>query len=236
MSGGRLEARPCVSGGRGKEMRELSKMIVIAVDGSATALRSVAYIRLMYSPAEPLELVLLYVIPALPRLLTEDPAMDADMAQKLKVSYDPYYFLSEAHPKLRPVETNTAGIFVCGSCQAPKDIPETVAQASGAAAKVCGLFSNKELSREPIVAVVNRQPPPVYSTCVGCFLCESACPYQAIEHEDIKARDGKVLKTVAKVNQGVCQGCGTCVALCRTKSIDLQGFTNEQVFAELLTL
>jgi heterodisulfide reductase subunit A len=158
------------------------------------------------------------------------------LAQKMKVSYDGNKFLSEAHPKLRPVEMNTAGIFVAGACQAPKDIPETVAQASGAAAKVVGLFSKDELSREPVVAVVNRTAPPLFSTCVGCFLCESACPYQAIEREEIKTRDGKLIKTVAKVNQGVCQGCGTCVALCRSKSIDLQGFTNEQVFAELVAL
>jgi len=83
---------------------------------------------------------------------------------------------------------------------------------------------------------VNRAAPPLFSTCVGCFLCESACPYQAIEHEEIKGRDGKVLRTVARVNQGVCQGSGTCVSLCRSKSIDLQGFTNEQVYAELLAL
>ena len=159
-----------------------------------------------------------------------------EMAQKMKISYDADHFLSEAHPKLRPVEMNTAGIFVAGACQAPKDIPETVAQASGAASKVAGLFSKDELSREPVVAVVNRLGPPLFSTCVGCFLCESACPYQAIEHEEIKTRDGKLIKTVAKVNQGVCQGCGTCVALCRTKSIDLQGFTNEQVYAELVAL
>ncbi len=159
-----------------------------------------------------------------------------ELAQKLKVSYDPYCFISEAHPKLRPVETNTAGIFLAGAVQAPRDIPETVAQASGAAAKVIGLFSKDELSREPIVAVVNRQPPPVFSTCVGCFLCETACAYQAIEREEIKTRDGKLIKTVAKVNSSVCQGCGTCVALCRSKAIDLQGFTNEQVYAEVLAL
>ncbi|HOW19531.1 MAG TPA: 4Fe-4S dicluster domain-containing protein, partial [Phycisphaerae bacterium] len=88
----------------------------------------------------------------------------------------------------------------------------------------------------PSVAVVNRCAPPVYSTCVGCFLCEQACPYQAIEREEIRTRDGKLIKTVAKVNAGVCQGCGTCVALCRSKSIDIQGFTNEQVYAELLAL
>jgi len=159
-----------------------------------------------------------------------------ELAQKLKVGYDPYKFISEAHPKLRPVETSTAGIFVAGACQAPKDIPDTVAQASAAAAKVAGLFSQDELSREPVVAVVNRTAPPVFSTCVGCFLCEQACPYKAIEREEIKTRDGKLIKTVAKVNAGVCQGCGTCVALCRSKSIDLQGFTNDQVYAEVMAL
>ena len=159
-----------------------------------------------------------------------------ELAQRLHVSYDAYRFFAEAHPKLRPVETNTAGIFLAGACQAPRDIPESVSQASGAAVKVCGLFSQPELTREPIVAVVDRQAAPVWSTCVGCFLCQSACPYQAIEADEIRARDGSVLKTVARVNPGLCQGCGTCVATCRTKSIDLQGYTNEQVFAEVMSL
>jgi heterodisulfide reductase subunit A len=159
-----------------------------------------------------------------------------ELAQKLHVSYDPYRFFAEAHPKLRPVETNTAGIYLAGACQAPRDIPETVAQASGAAAKVCGLFSQPELTREPVIAVVDRQPPPVFSYCAGCFLCQSACPYQAIEQEFIKNRNGEVIKTVAKVNPGLCQGCGTCVSACRTKAIDLQGFSNEQIFAEIMTL
>jgi len=158
------------------------------------------------------------------------------LAQKLHVSYDPYKFFAEAHPKLKPVETNTAGIFLAGACQAPRDIPETVAQASGAAAKVAALFSRDELTREPVVAVVNRLPAPEYSWCVGCFLCQSACPYQAIGAEEIRGRDGVLQKTVAQVNPGLCQGCGTCVATCRTKAIDIQGFSNEQVFAELMTL
>jgi len=158
------------------------------------------------------------------------------LAQKLHVSYDPYHFFAEAHPKLKPVETNTAGIFLAGACQAPKDIPETVGMASGAAVKVAALFSNDQLVREPIVAVVNRLAPPLYSTCVGCFMCETACPYNAIEHEDIKARDGSLIKTIARVNQGLCQGCGTCVAFCRSKSIDIQGYSNEQVYAEVMSL
>jgi len=160
-----------------------------------------------------------------------------ELAQTLHVSYDSYGFFAEAHPKLRPVETNTAGIFLAGACQAPRDIPESVAQASAAASKVLGLFSQHELTREPIVAVVNRQAAPVFSYCVGCFLCQSACPYQAIEQEQIMARGSDVvIKTIARVNPGLCQGCGTCVATCRTKAIDLQGFSNEQIYAELMTL
>jgi heterodisulfide reductase subunit A2 len=159
-----------------------------------------------------------------------------ELAQKLHTSYDPYHFFSEAHPKLKPVETNTAGIFLAGACQAPKDIPESVAMASGAAVKVASLFSQDELTREPLIAVVNRQAPPVYSSCVGCFLCVSACPYQAIEKEEIKNRGGEVLKRVAKVNPGLCQGCGTCVAFCRTKSIDIQGYTHEQMYSEVMAL
>ncbi len=159
-----------------------------------------------------------------------------ELAQKLHVSYDPYKFFAEAHPKLKPVETNTAGIYLAGACQAPRDIPESVAMASGAAVKVAGLFSQDELTREPIIAVVNRQAPPVYSSCVGCLLCVSACPYQAIGPEEIKNRNGEVIRSIAKVNPGLCQGCGTCVAFCRTKSIDIQGYTHEQMYSEVMAL
>ena len=171
-------------------------------------------------------------------LATAAQAQDGseELAQKLHVSYDPYRFFAEAHPKLRPVETNTAGIVLAGACQAPRDIPESVAQASGAAAKVCALFSRPELTREPVVAVVDRQPAPVLSRCVGCFLCQSACAYQAIEAEEIRNRRGELVRTLARVNPGLCQGCGTCVATCRTKAIDLQGYSNEQVFAEVMAV
>ncbi len=158
------------------------------------------------------------------------------LAQKLHVSYDAYKFFAEAHPKLKPVETNTAGIFLAGACQAPKDIPESVSAASGAAVKVAALFSNDELTRDPMVAFVNRTAPPVFSTCVGCFLCQPVCPYQAIEKEEIKDRQGKTIKTVARINPGLCQGCGTCVALCRNKAIDILGYTNEQVYTEVVAL
>lgn len=159
-----------------------------------------------------------------------------ELAQKLHVSYDAYKFFAEAHPKLKPVETNTAGIYLAGACQAPKDIPESVAAASGAASKVIGLFSNQELKRDPLVARVNRTPAPPYSTCMSCMMCKDICPYQAIGKEEIKNRAGEVVKTIAFVNPGLCQGCGTCVAFCKSKSIDIAGYSNTQMFAEVQAL
>jgi len=108
--------------------------------------------------------------------------------------------------------------------------------ASGAAVKVAILFSKDELTREPIVAEVNRFGPPLFSTCVGCFMCQPVCPYQAIEKEQIKDRAGNVIKELARVNPGLCQGCGTCVALCRSKSIELHGYSNSQVLAEVVAM
>jgi heterodisulfide reductase subunit A len=149
----------------------------------------------------------------------------AGLAQKLSVSYDQHGFINEAHPKLRPVETNTAGIFVAGACQAPRDIPDSVAMASATASKVLGLFSKEQLEREPLIARVDRL------TCTGCFHCENVCPYGAVERVEIKDRKGNILKVIAQVNQGVCQGCGTCQATCPSKSVELDGFTDEQIFA-----
>jgi heterodisulfide reductase subunit A len=153
-----------------------------------------------------------------------------ELAQKLSISYDSHGFLNEAHPKLRPVETNTAGVFLAGACQAPRDIPDTVAMASSAAAKVLGLFSRDHLEREPTVARVNA----LY--CAGCFHCEGVCPYGAVTRREIRDRNGNLVKVVADVNEGVCQGCGTCQATCPSKSIELMGFTDEQVYAQVNAL
>jgi len=152
------------------------------------------------------------------------------LAQKLSVGYDQNGFLSESHPKLRPVETNTGGVFVCGACQAPKDIPESVAQASAAAAKVMIMFSRDEMARDPEVARVDE------AQCVACFACKRVCPYGAIEEAEILDREGNLIKKTARVNPGLCMGCGTCVAVCPSKCIDLDGFTDEQVYAQLYSL
>jgi heterodisulfide reductase subunit A len=149
------------------------------------------------------------------------------LAQMLGVSYDLHNFMCEAHPKLRPVETNSAGVFLAGACQAPKDIPESVAQAGAAASKVLALFGQKELLREPIIAKVDHK------TCMGCFACKDVCAYKAIEPFEIKNKKGALIKRVADINKGKCQGCGACAATCRSNSIQLSGFTDLQIFSQI---
>ncbi len=151
----------------------------------------------------------------------------SDLAQIVGTGYDAYGFYSESHPKLKPVESNTAGIFLAGACQAAKDIPETVSQASAAASKVLMLFSRDQLEREPYVSQVSSD------RCSGCFACESVCPYNAITRKAITDRQGNILRYVADINKGMCQGCGGCVSICRAKACDLIGYTDEQVFAAL---
>jgi heterodisulfide reductase subunit A len=152
------------------------------------------------------------------------------LAQKLNVGYDEYGFLLESHPKLRPVETSAAGVYICGACQAPKDIPESVAQASAAASKVLITFSADELTREPEIAKINEE------TCAACFTCVHACPYHAIEQAEIRTPRGVFVKRTARVNPGLCMGCGTCVAVCPSKSADLEGFTEQQIYSMVESL
>ncbi len=153
-----------------------------------------------------------------------------ELAQKVNVGYDEFGFLSESHPKLRPVETNAAGVFVCGACHGPKDIPEAVSQASAAAGKVQLMFSREQLHREPEIACITE------ATCAGCFACRRGCPYHAIDQVEIRDRQGKLLKRVARINPGLCLGCGTCVAICPSKSADLEGFSEQQIYAMVESL
>jgi heterodisulfide reductase subunit A len=153
-----------------------------------------------------------------------------ELAQKLNIGYDEFGFLLESHPKLRPVETNTGGIFIAGACHSPKDIPEAVAQASAAASKVQVMLAADELTREPEIAAINEQ------TCAACFTCVRTCPYHAIERAEVRTPRGAFIKNTARVNPGLCMGCGTCVSVCPSKSADLQGFTDQQVYAEVESL
>jgi len=134
-------------------------------------------------------------------------------------------FLLEAHPKLRPLESVMSGVFLAGACQSPKDIPDSVAQASGAAAKAIDLLASGEIELEPLKAVVDED------VCSGCRLCESVCPFIAIEMKAEKAEGVEKLR--AEVTEAMCQGCGLCVATCPTNAIKMRHYTDEQVLAQV---
>lgn len=143
-----------------------------------------------------------------------------ELAEKLRISYDQHGFFMEGHPKLRPVETNTAGVFLSGMCQGPKDIPSSVAQGSAAASKVLALFSKDVIETSPQVALVNER------ACIGCGKCIGVCPFGAIKYKELR---GGALK--AEVLASVCQGCGLCNATCPPKAVQLQHATDDQILA-----
>jgi heterodisulfide reductase subunit A len=160
------------------------------------------------------------------------PTADATkMAKMIGFSVDKDGWFQEAHPKLQPVETFAAGVFLAGACQGPKDIPDSVAQASAAAVKVCGLFSKTRMAVEPMTSEVD------VSKCSGCQLCVPICPYNAISMREIQERGGHghgpFIRQVADVNSSLCQGCGACVPACRTAALNLKGFTDEQLVSEV---
>jgi len=156
-------------------------------------------------------------------------AGSGELAKLVGVSTDKDGWFQEAHPKLRPVETFTAGVFLAGACQGPKDIPDTVSQASAAAVKVTSLFSKTEMATDPQVASVNP------AICSGCGLCVPVCPFKAIELVPIQEKvHGQVReRLVASVNEGLCQGCGNCNVACRSSAINVKGFTDEQILMEV---
>ncbi len=152
------------------------------------------------------------------------------LATMLTASMDTNDFFTEAHPKLRPVESPTAGVFLSGTCQGPKDIPETVSQAGAAASKVIGLLAKDKLTGNPCVAHSDEL------MCNGCSSCERVCPYGAITYEDKEFRQPDrttKIRRVASVNPAVCQGCGACTVACPSGAMDLKGFASMQIMAEV---
>ncbi len=152
------------------------------------------------------------------------------LATMLTASMDTNDFFTEAHPKLRPVESPTAGVFLSGACQGPKDIPETVSQAGAAASKVIGLLAKDKLTGNPCVAQSNEL------MCNGCSSCERVCPYGAITYENREFRmpdRTTKIRRVAVVNPAVCQGCGACTVVCPSGAMDLNGFKSNQIMAEV---
>ena len=181
-----------------------------------------------------------YIVRGADTLLGEQVEIDADMivlavgvegskgagslAEKLRISYDHFGFYMESHVKLRPVETNTAGVYLAGVCQGPKDIPASVAQGSAAAAKVMALFSKPKLENDPQVSMVDIK------RCVACGQCIQVCPYQAIEEVEVRGQKK------AHVIETVCQGCGVCTATCPQGAIQVAHFTDNQLLAEVNAL
>ena len=147
-----------------------------------------------------------------------EPAHETpNLVHTLNLSCTADGWVREVHPKLRPVESVTPGYYLAGTVQGPKDIPETVAQASGAAAKVISLLSHENMIREPIVAQVNED------LCVGCKLCIQMCPYNAREWNE----DRRTATVIAKL----CEGCGVCAAGCPSGATRQDGFTDRQIIA-----
>ncbi len=146
------------------------------------------------------------------------------VAHTLHVTRDKDGFFLEAHPKLRPVDSNTDGIYLAGACQAPRDIPDTVAHASAAASQALGLLSQEYVEVVPTVAEVRTLH------CVGCGLCVAVCPYGAPSLVENRGR------MVAEINEALCKGCGLCVAGCRGKAISLRGFTDTQILTQMEAL
>jgi heterodisulfide reductase subunit A len=147
---------------------------------------------------------------------------DADQVATLfGLSRTPDGFFAESHPKMRPVETNTDGVFLAGTCQGPRDVPDTVAHANAAAAEALVLMDQGEVVISPTISVVNEE------LCSGCKTCIALCPYSAIT---FISKDGT---GVASINEALCKGCGTCAAACPAGAITARHFTDRQILAQI---
>jgi heterodisulfide reductase subunit A len=149
----------------------------------------------------------------------EPGAAGENIARMLKLSRSGDGFLAEAHPKLRPVDTTSDGVFLAGTCQGPKDIPDTVAQAKAAASSALIPLSMGKATVEAIVSRVDRE------LCVGCGLCEGVCEYGALSMHPWRG--------VMTINEVLCKGCGACSVACPSKAIKLGHFTQRQTLAML---
>lgn len=141
------------------------------------------------------------------------------VAQTFSISQKADGFFLERHPKMDPIATMTDGVYVAGCCQGPKDIPDTVSQASAAAAQVLALITKGKVELEAGTAVIDE------ALCSGCRTCNTLCPYAAITFDEEKK--------VSNINEALCKGCGVCVAACPSGAISGRHFTTEQLVAEL---
>jgi heterodisulfide reductase subunit A len=180
---------------------EKGKLIVVAED---TLMLNI--VRL------PVDMVILCVA------LEPQPDVEA-VARLFNISRSADGFFLERHPKLDPIATMTDGIFVAGCCQGPKDIPDTVAQASAAAARALAMISKGKVEIEAATAEINEE------LCSGCRICNTLCPFSAITFDEDKK--------VSRINEALCKGCGICVAACPSGAITGKHFTIDQIVAEI---
>ncbi len=148
------------------------------------------------------------------------------LAQALHITTDQSGFFNEAHPKLRPLESDTDGIFLAGAAQFPKDITDTTAQASGAAGKALCLLAKDFISLEPTICKVQEE------LCRSCGLCAAICPFGAAK----MAKSDRTASVVASINPLVCKGCGLCAASCLSGAITHKGFSAKQILTQLKEL
>ena len=149
-----------------------------------------------------------------------EPQPDAEAVARLfSVTRSADGFFLERHPKLDPVATTTDGVFVVGCCQGPKDIPDTVAQASAAAARALAMISKGKVESEAATSVIDEE------LCAGCKTCIMLCPYSAISFDEEEK--------VSRINEALCKGCGVCAAACPGGAITSRHFTTEEITAEI---
>jgi heterodisulfide reductase subunit A2 len=149
-----------------------------------------------------------------------EPRSDVnDVARVFGISTGSDGFYQEEHPKLEPVSTATSGVFLAGTCQGPKDIPDTVAQAKGAAAEALSLSASGQVAVSPMISTIDPD------ICIGCQVCIGLCPYTAIEFNQRKG--------ISEVNEAICKGCGSCAGYCPSGAAKVQHFTDKQIFSEI---
>jgi len=142
-----------------------------------------------------------------------------EIARIVNISQDKDGWFIESHPKLEPVATTTDGIFIAGTCVAPKDIPDTIAQARAAAARIMARIAKGKIEVDALYSEVNEEK------CSGCRFCNQLCPYSAIEFNEEKKQ--------SYIISALCKGCGVCVAACPSSAIKGRHFTDQQVLAQV---
>jgi heterodisulfide reductase subunit A len=188
--------------GKASKVEEIDDMLVVTAEDTLSA----AMVNV------PVEMVILCT--------AMEPRPDANEVTRIfGINIGSDGFFQEEHPKLEPVSTPTSGVFLAGACQGPKDIPDTVAQAKGAAAEALALSSSGHVAVSPMISSIDP------NICIGCQVCIDLCAYSAIEFNELKG--------ISEVNEAMCKGCGSCAGYCPSGAAKVRHFTDKQIFAEI---